>query len=399
MLTRNRYTTFAAMILVVTSTIDCGQGLIVGSRRPFIQGHSRRRTQSSSSSMKMYINDMMPLTSVDMPVLPPTAASFDIVRAASRLISSDPEIEVEILNDISHVALDASTFLSPNTAWLRFCNVIGRVLILSSDYIQSDVMNITPDEWVFETIMLAISTQLFLKSAAPLMLAVFSSALSVRDRRTYSLLFEAVGLTILQFKSLIASKTLDWVEYEPNETVELDGEYMYFLYSGEAGKCKDKKEAITLNIGASSSSRLSIQMTEKSSESSISKREEGSRIGNRIFGDVQFAEALEAAAYERTKKKSKKGTAKMTQETNSTSTSQARSFVVGSTGASMLRISTSKLLKLMKEDNELTNSIQRLVLLCMQEKLSKQEEGLKLTSTKAKTTRMPNATRVIPANV
>ena len=398
MLTRNRYTTFAAMILVVTSTIDCGQGLIVGSRRPFIQGHSRRRTQSSSSSMKMYINDMMPLTSVDMPVLPPTAASFDIVRAASRLISSDPEIEVEILNDISHVALDASTFLSPNTAWLRLCNVIGRVLILSSDYIQSDVMNITPDEWVFETIMLAISTQLFLKSAAPLMLAVFSSALSVRDRRAYYLLFEAVGLTILQFKSLIVSKTFDWVEYEPNETVELDGEYMYFLYSGEAGKYKNK-DTITLNIGASSSSRLSIQMTEKSSESSISKREEGSRIGNRIFGDVQFAEALEAAAYERTKKKSKKGTAKMTQETNSTSTSQARSFVVGSTGASMLRISTSKLLKLMKDDNELTNSIQRLVLLCMQEKLSKQEEGLKLTSTKAKTTRMPNATRVIPANV
>ena len=351
--------------------------------------------------MKMYINDMMPLTSVDMPVLPPTAASFDIVRAASRLISSDPEIEVEILNDISHVALDASTFLSPNTAWLRLCNVIGRVLILSSDYIQSDVMNITPDEWVFETIMLAISTQLFLKSAAPLMLAVFSSALSVRDRRAYYLLFEAVGLTILQFKSLIVSKTFDWVEYEPNETVELDGEYMYFLYSGEAGKCKDKKEAITLNIGASSSSRLSIQMTEKSSESSTSKRDQGSRISNRIFGDVQFAEALEAAACKKTKKKSKskKGTAKMTQETNSTSTSQASTFVVGTTGASMLRISTSKLLKLMKDDNELTNSIQRLVLLCMQEKLSKQEEGLKLTSTKAKTTRMPNATRVIPANV
>ena len=392
MLPRNLYTISAATILLVISTIDYGQGLIVGSRQPFITtGHSRRRTQSSSSSMKMYINDMMPLTSVDMPVLPPTSASFDIVRTASRFISSDTELEVEILNDISHVALDASTFLSPNTAWLRLCNVIGRILILSSDYIQSDVMNITPDEWVFESIMLAISTQLFLKSAAPLMLAAFSSSLSVRDRRAYYLLFEAVGLTILQFKSLIASKTLDWVEYEPNETVEI-GEYMYFLYSGEAG---DKKEAITLNMGASSSSRLSIQMTEKSSDSST-------RISNRIFGDVQFAEALEAAASEKTKKtsKSKKGKANMKQGTNSTSTSQARSFVVGSTGAVMLRISTSKLLKLMKDDNELTNSIQRLVLLYMQERLNKQEEGLKLSyKTKAKTTRMPNATRVIPANV
>ena len=63
----------------------------------------------------------------------------------------------------------------------------------------------------------------------------------------------------------------------------------------------------------------------------------------------------------------------------------------------MLRISTHKLLELMKNDNELSTSIQRLVLICMQEKLSSTLRGVQSGSSSSTST--PNATRVIPASI
>ena len=343
--------TAAAMIWLVAmaSTIDKTQGLIAGKKQPFIRS---TRTRKRSSSSLNYIDYPM----MDIPSLPPTSASVEIIQGGAKLITNDPQLEVEILNDVTHLALDVSTFLSPNTAWLRLFNVIGRVLILSSDYIQET--HVTLDEWVFESGMLAISTQLFLRSVTPLMTAIFSmTALSVRDRRAYSSLFENVGLTILQFKSLLVTKTIDWVEYEPNTEVELDGEYMYFVYSGSA---KNQKDTLSLALGASSSSRLSIRPP----TSSNSDNQEGPRLRS-VFGDVQFAEKLEDFTSKKSKKNSKSS------KTMTNHTTLPSSFIAGTQGAAMLRISTSKLLKLMKDDNELTASIQRLVLHCMQEKLNR----------------------------
>jgi len=194
--------------------------------------------------MRMYIDyDSMPITSIldmasDMVSLSATSTTkmplSNVFRTASSLPLTDPqELEVDFLNDVSFVALDMPEFLSPNTAWLRLSNVIGQLLILSSDYIQS--AQISPEEWVLHASMLAISTHMFLCSAGPLMSAIFSiPALSVRDREAYSLLFEPVVVSVLHFKTLLSSKTLDWVEYAPNEVVELNVEDVYFLYSGEA---------------------------------------------------------------------------------------------------------------------------------------------------------------------
>jgi len=375
--------TAAAMIWLVAmaSKIDETQGLIAGNKHPFIRS---TRTRKRSSSSLNYIDYPM----MDIPSLPPTPASVEIIQGGAKLISCDPQLEVEILNDATHLALDVSTFLSPNTAWLRLFNVIGRVLILSSDYIQ----HVTPDEWIFESGMLAISTQLFLRSVTPLMTAIFSmTALSVRDRRAYSSLFEDVGLTILQFKSLLVTKTIDWVEYEPNTEVELDGEYMYFVYSGSAKNQKDTY--LSLALGASSSSRLSIRPP----TSSNSDNQEGSRLRS-VFGDVQFAEKLEDFTSKKTKKNSKSS------KTMTNHTTLPSSFIAGTQGAAMLRISTSKLLKLMKDDNELTASIQRLVLHCMQEKLNRSAApSLRPNYTRmndSSNNTMPNSTRAaIPVHI
>jgi hypothetical protein len=381
----------AALTSLAVISLKCngGDGLAFGNK-PFVAGSRQltKRSRDASSTLKMMniddLTTMMPLESIDPTAI--TSSLPNILSASSVLLaSSDAKLELEIMNDFSHVALDMSTLLNPNTVWLRLCNVVGRILIISADYIQKG--NTTPDEWVFQLAMLAISTRLFMSSALPLIFAVFSvSTLSVRDRRIYSLLFESVGLSVLQFKTLLASETLEWIQFEPNASVELNGEYMYFLYSGEA----------TTHVNVISKNEDTISTISHESNSNSNDAELG--VGNRVFGDVQFAKALESSVYKnsmKSRKSDKRPKAQAASDSNSTSVAPSR-FVVGSNGASMLRISTDKIIKLMKNDNELTSSIQRLVSLCMQEKLSRLlREGNVVQSSNTSLSGIPNSTQVI----
>eukprot|EP00985_Skeletonema_marinoi_P019335 scaffold11053_cov126-Skeletonema_marinoi.AAC.1 len=71
-----------------------------------------------------------------------------------------------VLSDVSHVALDFTTLLSPNTAVIRLFTLVGRMLVISSDYIQDQY--ISPDDWAFNLFMLALSARSFLKSVRPM---------------------------------------------------------------------------------------------------------------------------------------------------------------------------------------------------------------------------------------
>ncbi|KAL7533668.1 hypothetical protein ACHAWF_004582 [Thalassiosira exigua] len=313
----------------------------------------------------MYIDEMAPsaaipsLLSLSLPA--PESIKYaptNIFCATAKLIPSDPQVEAGLLNDVSQIALDVSTFISPNTVWLRLCNMIGRILVLSSDYVQAD--HVATDEWVFQASMLVLSMQLFLRSAWPLMVALVStSTLSVRDRRAYARLFDSVGLTVLQFKTLLASCAVDWVDFAPNSLVELNEEQLYVLYSGDANE-EDFTRAAANDSSACVKERL--------------------RHGTRTFGEVQFAKALDTFVHKKSKKISKSSkTSSRSIAANSTISSQG-CFVVGPNGATMLRITTPKLLKLMENDDELSSSMQRLVLRCMQEKLSSSQSELNLRS-------------------
>ena len=418
MLRRNNISSTMAILAVASTMCDVGQCLVVG-RTPFIPGSTRDRqfsnrrrrsrgpssssSSSSSSSMTMHVDEFNPLTSIDLSSLSaaaPAALSMtsNLLTASSKLISSDPRLEVELLNDVSHVALDVTTFLSPRTAWLRLCNVIGRVLILSSDYIQDDTNAIGLDEWAFQASMLAMSIYLFARSAAPLMLAVLSiTALSVRDRRAYAILFQDVGLSVLQFKSLLVSTTLDWIDLAPRDSTDLDGEYMYFLYSGEA------MMSTSSSSGALRTTKDDVNVGACDDPSEVTERLD---VGSRIIGDVQFATRLEASVYKTSSTNSKSDKkSKMGKSANTAAafpSPPVGRFVVGPNGAAVLRISTSKLLKLMRNDSELSASIQRLVLMSMQEKLSRtllQDGGLVIQSGGSSTTSIPNATNVTPASI
>jgi hypothetical protein len=304
-----------ALALAVTN----GQGFVVEDRIT-VRQHPMTRNQSLSK--------MMPLTS-----------------------------EISLLHDASNIALDVSTVVTRNTAWLRLCNVVGRIVILSADCIQGD--GISPVEWVLQTTMLVIATRLLIQTAWPLMAAVLlTSSLSVKDRRAYALLFRPVGLTVLQFKTLLASKTLDWIEFQPNESMELTGQCMYFLYSGDINTYDaDSKTRINKDVIGG----IEITSTGKEIEQCV---------GHRIFGDVQFAKVLESSVYVKAAKNIK-GDKRPRNRENETNLSSPSSSIVSLNGASVLRISTPRLLKLMENDDELSCSIQRFVLLSMQKKLSR----------------------------
>ncbi|KAL7455328.1 hypothetical protein ACHAWC_006865 [Mediolabrus comicus] len=316
-----------------------------GVHQPIRLSKSNRGSKSSSSSsIRMYID----APDIDIPLFQPlsTAPPSSSPTLASnvfntQMFASDlPHMEAEILSDASHVALDFSTLLSPNTAVIRLVTLVGRVLLLSSDYIQDQY--ISPDEWIFQLCMLAISTRSFIRSVRPIVSASISnSTLTVRDRKAYSLLFDIVGLSMLQFKTLLSSKTAEWVQLDSNEEIVMNGEYIYWLYSGETS---------------------SSIPTEDCRECTSSK---SSSLSSRIFGEVQFAIKLQESLSKKNKEKSRVESTKMVPE-GSTS-----SLTAGDGGAVLLRISTSKLLELMSDDNELSLSVQRLVLLCMQEKLSR----------------------------
>jgi hypothetical protein len=292
----------------------------------------------------MFLDTVDPaLASVDTSLLFPSGAHMrpNIISATSQHIATDPQLEAELLTDVSHVALDLTTFVSPNTAWIRFCNVLGRILVVSSDYVQDHY--ISPDEALFQAIMLTISTQMFLRSAWPVILAASSkTSLSVRDRRSFTQLFSKVGLSALQYKTLLTSNALEWVELESSEQVHLNGDHMYYLYSGD----------------------ISSSLHEHSTSS---KENATLHTSQRMFGDVVFAKTLEETMFKDKKKKSKPD--KLTSAEESSPVLN-ETLTAGSQGAVLLQVSTSKLLKAMKHDAELSDSINRLVLLCMQEKLA-----------------------------
>jgi len=299
----------------------------------------RGSKSSTPSTIQMYIDASDIETSFQLLSTPSSAPVIPIL-SSTQMIASDPQFEAEVLNDVSHIALDFTTVLGPNTATIRLITLIGRVLVLSSDYLQDQY--ISPDEGIFQLIMLALSTRSFVRSVRPMIAALSSnSTLTVRDRKAYSLLFDILGMSVLQFKTLLTSKTLEWVQLGPNEEMQLDGEFIYWLYSGETS-------STTEDCNSTSNS-----------------------ISSRIFGEVQFARKLQEPLHTAKAKKSKK---KIEESKELASESKQKKICVGEDGAVLLRISTSKLLELMSDDAELSASIQKLVLLCMQEKLTRSSE-------------------------
>uniref|UniRef100_A0A7S0TAU1 Uncharacterized protein n=1 Tax=Pseudo-nitzschia delicatissima TaxID=44447 RepID=A0A7S0TAU1_9STRA len=67
--------------------------------------------------------------------------------------AENPELESEVLMDVSHLFLDFSVFVTQNKPFLDVAQVIGRVLILAQDYIPD--RHIQPEELGIQVVMIA----------------------------------------------------------------------------------------------------------------------------------------------------------------------------------------------------------------------------------------------------
>lgn len=67
----------------------------------------------------------------------------------------DTNVEVEILTDISHIVMDFSTFFSPSKSVLRCLLVLGRLIILYTDYLPDHTIH--SEELVVQILLLLLT--------------------------------------------------------------------------------------------------------------------------------------------------------------------------------------------------------------------------------------------------
>ena len=65
-----------------------------------------------------------------------------------------PELESEVLLDVSHLFLDFSAFLTASKPVLKVAQVIGRILILAQDYIPDK--HVSPEELGIQVLMITV---------------------------------------------------------------------------------------------------------------------------------------------------------------------------------------------------------------------------------------------------
>ena len=150
-------------------------------------------------------------------------SSLDDVAGGIKLDSS-PLVEAEVLNDLSHLASDLAVYITPATSYLRLAAFIGRILSMTSDYVSD--YTILPEEFIFQHIMLFTTLGLLIKSIAPILQSSFVQTTEFDDD-AYRMLFEPIGVSWIQYKSLRVT-CVDWITVDANTVLVNEHEAQAF---------------------------------------------------------------------------------------------------------------------------------------------------------------------------
>jgi hypothetical protein len=112
--------------------------------------HTTMNTSRTSLSAFTVPDDL----DVDSPLLT-TMRSLLLSISPTSSTLLDPKLEAEVLTDMSHVALDFTSFLNSSKALLKKSSVIGRVLVIFADYIPDH--SIHPEELAIQLFMLGLA--------------------------------------------------------------------------------------------------------------------------------------------------------------------------------------------------------------------------------------------------
>jgi len=259
------------------------------------------------------------------------------------------ESEAEILRDLSHVLWDVFSFLDPDTLVLRVLEVVGRLLVIGSDYVEDKIF--LPDDLFFQIACLSFSIRLLSHTAIPIIKANFVTT-TERDELVFSQLFEPVGVRWIQYKALVAEGIIDWIKVDPHTLLvceknknTLDGgnDLMYWLMDGDV--------------------EISFQNIKIHEETSGKAIEDPTAFG--LLGDMRFLYDLDKYEKEKRIRKGKKEV-----EMLSTNKYPMATTRTGRKGATMMRLKGNLLLKQMENDEGLYKSVKYLLLKSLQRKVS-----------------------------
>ena len=221
---------------------------------------------------------------------------------------------------LSHLALDVGTaVISPqHTAGIRLIESIGQVFSLLS-YCSSNQC-IQSDDLMYQAMKMAFSFFLLIKTTIPVMKASLNHMintencpLSSRDKQAYEDLFEPIGLSWLHYNTLKHNGAFEWINLNPNEKLNLS------TSSQETNKRSDLKE-----------------LTKRALEKEIYWLHEGSTNNENASNIVFSSDIFESSSNE-------------------------RSIIAGDNGATMLKINSHIISKLLENDTKLESCIQSLV--------------------------------------
>lgn len=302
----------------------------------------------------------------------------------SKLVIDQEHFLISVLTEASRFMIDLSSFLTTEKIILRLAGIISRfvnielgVSVSSNHLTQSPV-----EEIIFQAAMLGISITLLSRTAFPLLLSSeFATTLSFQDLVLYASLFRPVGVSLLQFRTLLSMEVLEWVELGPNMTLPTGSsdasainnvvdQYIYWLYNGDTKiilqwsntvvhynlKRRRGKPIVRPNS-------IAGQSNESSDESQINNIIDLNNIG--LIADMNFVEILEERQRSTAETCIPKRRRRLDKDQDRSETWHPMPLIQsGSTGALLLRIDGKKLVSLMDDDDKLDLSIRTLLLQC-----------------------------------
>jgi len=280
------------------------------------------------------------------------AHTTDMISQAATSMSSNPDlVEGVVVQDLSHIALDLSTFFinRENTTLLRLIVFIGRILSFGGDYIPDH--SLSPDELTYQVIMLSLSSVALSRSILPRMKAYMIQKPNVlpdrRDVLAYRGLFEPVGVSWIQFKSLLANKAMEWVAVEAGD---------------HTPQMKSSRSSLTRPEEEKRGKTYFYWVYDRETKSFDAP----DNIGE--FACMQFLRKIEKR--KKTKKKSSTETPGFS--SNDTDFHQLLSQHKNSLSedSTFLRINTDQMIRAMEENEALSVSILFLVVNCLQHKVA-----------------------------
>jgi hypothetical protein len=320
-------------------------------RNAFTSKRKPTAVSPGKSLMSMFLDDFETLPNFDLPVSTSIASpGRSVVRdLPSYLVADSSVVKAELMNGAIHATLDFTALWGAATLAIRSAAVIGRVLVVASDV--SNGREVLPDELAFQFGLLVIACNALANSALPKIKASLAPPLlTSQDRHAFRALFRPAGITWNQFKELNLC-AMDWVTLEKGQIITsdeiegLDGnDAVFWLYQGD------------VEIHSNDKLLHDISRLGKSQKDSHA-------AGLGLLGEMRLAKLLDG------QNSSKKTKNKTTGEKKDES-SRRMTAIVGESGATLLRMNTTKIEKLLKHDQELTNSVNRLVFKGMQDKLN-----------------------------